>query len=260
MWNCHSWPLDVSNNLSGYCISNLVLVSAFDICMCIYALVFPYIFLLVDCFKWSLIGHIEKCRVHSALAVLNGGSIISFTFPYIFLLVDCFKWALIGHIEKWRVHSMLWQFWMGEGDISLYILISWPFRMGSHWWHWTAKSWLSALAVLNEWRGDISLYILISWPFRMGSHWQHWTAKSWLSALAVLNEWRGNISLYILISWPFQMGSHWQHWTVKSWLSALAVSNGGGLIVSFTWVNLQIWSPRRLGVLINKVFSLREDQ
>ena len=71
---------------------------------------FPYIFLLVDCFKWALIGHIEKRRVHSALAVLNGGSIISSTFPYIFLLVDCFKWALIGHIEKQRVHSVLWQF------------------------------------------------------------------------------------------------------------------------------------------------------
>ena len=35
-----------------------------------------------------------------ALAVLNGGSIISFTFPYIFLLVVCFEWALIGHIEN----------------------------------------------------------------------------------------------------------------------------------------------------------------
>ena len=99
---CHSSPLDVSNNLSGYCISNLVLVSASCICMCIYALVFPYIFLLVDCFEWALIGHIEKCRVHSVLwqFQMGGGSIISFTFPYIFLLVDCFKWALIGHIEK----------------------------------------------------------------------------------------------------------------------------------------------------------------
>ena len=28
MWNCHCWPLDVSNNLSVYFISNLVLVSA----------------------------------------------------------------------------------------------------------------------------------------------------------------------------------------------------------------------------------------
>ena len=33
----------------------------------LYALVFPYIFLLVDCFELSLIGNIEKHRVHSAL-------------------------------------------------------------------------------------------------------------------------------------------------------------------------------------------------
>ena len=33
----------------------------------LYALVFPYIFLLVDCFKWALIVDIEKHRVHSAL-------------------------------------------------------------------------------------------------------------------------------------------------------------------------------------------------
>ena len=49
-------------------------------------------------------------------AVLNGGGGI---FPYIFLLVDCFKWALIGHIEQQRVHSVLWQFWMGEGGYFL---------------------------------------------------------------------------------------------------------------------------------------------
>ena len=119
MWNCHSSPLDVSNNLSGYCISNLVLVSAFGICMCIYALASPYIFLLVDSFEWALIGHIEKCRVHSVLWQfwMGGGSIVSFTFPYIFLLVDCFEWTLIGHIEKHRFHSVLWQFWMGGGSI-----------------------------------------------------------------------------------------------------------------------------------------------
>ena len=32
----------------------------------LYALVFPYIFLLFDCFELALIGDIEKCRVHSA--------------------------------------------------------------------------------------------------------------------------------------------------------------------------------------------------
>ena len=125
MWNSHSWPLDVSNNLSGYCISNLVLVSAFGIYMCIYALVFPYIF----------------------------------------LLVDCFKWAVIGDIEQWRVHSVLWQFqmegrgeyhkfYLGKTDFSLFFPISWLFWMGSHWSHWTAKSSLCALAILNG--GSIS--------------------------------------------------------------------------------------------------------
>ena len=71
-------------------------------------------------------------------------------FPYIFLLVDCFKWALIGDIEKCTVHSVLWQFWRGGPSafgiymfslctgISLYFLISWLFRMGSHWQHWKA--------------------------------------------------------------------------------------------------------------------------
>ena len=34
--------------------------SAFGIYMFIYELVFPYIFLLVDCFKWALIGDIEQ--------------------------------------------------------------------------------------------------------------------------------------------------------------------------------------------------------
>ena len=66
-------------------------------------------------------------------------------FPDIFSLFDCFKWAIICNIEKHRVHSVLWQCWTGGGPsafgiymfplctgISLYTLISWPFRMGSH--------------------------------------------------------------------------------------------------------------------------------
>ena len=39
-------------------------------------------------------------------------------FPYIFLLVDCFEWPLIGVIEKQRVHSVLWQFQMGGFIVS----------------------------------------------------------------------------------------------------------------------------------------------
>ena len=77
--------------------------SAFGVCIFIYALVFPYIFLLVDCFKWPLIGDIENCTVHSVLWQFRGGAIYlwylhvfyALVFPYIFLLVDCFEWVLI---------------------------------------------------------------------------------------------------------------------------------------------------------------------
>ena len=36
-------------------------------------------------------------------------------FPYIFLLFDCFKWVLIDRIVKCKVHSVLWQFLPGGG-------------------------------------------------------------------------------------------------------------------------------------------------
>ena len=43
--------------------------------------------------------------------------IYALVFPYIFLLVDCFEWALIGDIEQQRVHSVLWQFQMGDPSV-----------------------------------------------------------------------------------------------------------------------------------------------
>ena len=79
-------------------------------------------------------------------------------------------------------------------DISLYLPISWLFRMGSHWLHWKAKSSLWALAVSNGGRGDIScpyIFLLVD-CFKWVLIWWHWTAKSWLSALAVLNGGRGD--------------------------------------------------------------------
>ena len=51
----------------------------------LYALVFPYIFLLFDCFEWVLIDRIVKCKVHSVLWQF-------LVFPCIFLLwYDCFS-------------------------------------------------------------------------------------------------------------------------------------------------------------------------
>ena len=36
-------------------------------------------------------------------------------FPYIFLLFDCFESVLIDRIVKCKVHSVVWQFQMGGG-------------------------------------------------------------------------------------------------------------------------------------------------
>ena len=62
--------------------------------------------------------------------------------------------------------------------ISLYFLISWLFWMGSHWWHWKAKSSLCALAVSNG--GSICLWHL--YVFYM-----HWYFLIFSYKLTVLN-------------------------------------------------------------------------
>ena len=145
----------------------------------LYALVFPYIFLLFDCFEWVLIDCIVKCKVHSVLWQFQPGGVnlkiypgksenellflYALVFPYIFLLFDGFEWALIDHIVKCKVHSVLWQFQMGgrkSSDLYGYI------------WKW---------AIISICTG-ISLYIPIIWLFRMGTHWLHCNTRSSLWA------------------------------------------------------------------------------
>ena len=42
-------------------------------------------------------------------------------FPYIFLLFDCFELALIDRIVMCKVHSVLWQFQTGGGvNLTIY--------------------------------------------------------------------------------------------------------------------------------------------
>ena len=59
------------------------------------------------------------CLLHVTRGYIISFTQVKLTFPYIFLLVD-FSW---------------------------YFPISWLFRMGSHWSHWTAQSSLCTLAV-----------------------------------------------------------------------------------------------------------------
>ena len=110
------WYLHVFSMHWYFLISSIILPLV-STCL-LYALLFPYIFLLFDCFEWVLIDHIEKCRGHSALWQFQmGGSI-----TYIFLLFDCFEWTIIDHIEKRRGHSALWQFQMGGGSNGRFTL------------------------------------------------------------------------------------------------------------------------------------------
>ena len=95
MCNCHSWPQNVSRHMK--CHPWPLDDSR---CRCkIHLVTFLYIFLLLDCFKWALIHHIEKWRVHSELCQFQSRGVYRkihlLSFLYIFLLVDCFKWALI---------------------------------------------------------------------------------------------------------------------------------------------------------------------
>ena len=42
-------------------------------------------------------------------------------FPYIFLLFDCFEWVLIDHIVKCKVHLVLCQFHLGGVNLKIYL-------------------------------------------------------------------------------------------------------------------------------------------
>ena len=79
----------------------------------------------------------------------------------------------MNNIEQRWSHTVVWQISPGGSSafgismvsmctgISLYFLISWPFRMGSHWWHWTAK-----------------IFTQCSGSFRWGVYCQFYLGKS----------------------------------------------------------------------------------
>ena len=112
-----------------------------------------------------------KGGVH--LPLVSTCFLYALVFPYIFLLFDCFEWALIDCIEKRRGHSELWQFQMGGPSafgaymfslctgISLYLPITWLFRMGTHWLHWKVRRSINRSINRNQ-RPTIGLYIYMN--------------------------------------------------------------------------------------------------
>ena len=79
---------------------------------------------IVKCRVHSVLEQFQMGGVH--LPLVSTCFLYALVFPYIFLLFDCFEWALIDHIEKRRGHSVLWQFQMGGsiGRFTLNLTVS----------------------------------------------------------------------------------------------------------------------------------------
>ena len=198
MWNCHSWPLDVSNNLSGYFMSNSVLVTS---CSCG--------------------GAFFSLPVSKACLLYRGGSIclwLSWTTlnsEEVTLWSGRFDW---GAICLWYLYVYICT------GISLYLLISWLFRMGSHWSHWTVKSSLSALAVSNGREGVGSIVSFTRVNLKIWAHLLfyallhrrsfrityerannlHWTV------LKYSRLWQWMLSNYFSVFFYVETGDEWQ--------------------------------------------------
>ena len=192
--------------------------SACGVCIFIYALVFPYIFLYLPL---SLNDNIEQWRDHSVLWQCWPVGSICLWCLYLYICTGISLYFLISAFES---H---WQHWTVKEITLCSESVDWggPSAFETQRQHWTVKRSLCALSVLTG-RGSIwlwclylhictgiSLYFLIS---AFESQWQHWTVKRSLCALTVLT--RGH---------PSAFESHWQHWTVKRSLCALTVLPGG---------------------------------
>ena len=69
---------------------------------------------IIKCRLHSMLWQFQMGRgVH--LPLVSTCLLYALLFPHIFLLFDCFEWALIDCIEKCRGHSVLWQFQIGGG-------------------------------------------------------------------------------------------------------------------------------------------------
>ena len=147
--------------------------------------------------------------------------------------------------------------------IFLYFLISWLFQMGSHWPHWTAKRSLSALAVSNGGgrtspvsfsSNDCFKWVLID---GMDTH----RVRSFSPAVLFGGE---DITCHFLVKWVSNGFSLmvWKHIAVTFLSSSFKWGGreGRGEDIGQSRFVCQIWAPRHLGVLTNKVFSLCEDQ
>ena len=133
MWNCHSWPLDVSSNVKLPCLTvrcqygwegisesehfiwKFGSQCALDLTMggiswphwALHLKTWPN---LPVCFEWALIDNMDQWRVRlMSLTVLWGGISWPSWAPYLKSWPNsaiCFEWALIDNMDQRRVHLM----------------------------------------------------------------------------------------------------------------------------------------------------------
>ena len=190
--------------------------SACGVCIFIYALVFPYIFLYLPL---SLNDNIEQWRDHSVLwQCCQGGPsacgvcifIYALVFPYIFLYLPL---SLNDNIEQWRDHSVLWQCWPGGIHLPLSLIDNIEQqRDHSVLWH-CCQGGPSACGVCIFIYALVFPYIFLYLPLSLNDNIEQWRDHS-----VLWQCWPGRH--------PSAFESHWQHWTAKRSLCALTVSWG----------------------------------
>ena len=107
-WRVHSWALAVSNG--G--VNRQIYPKSENLSLFQFFLISSYYLTVSNGLSLTALKSIELTQCSGSF---KWGGPSAFVFPYIFLLVDCFKWVLIGTIEKHRVDSVLWQFQVGGG-------------------------------------------------------------------------------------------------------------------------------------------------
>ena len=160
---------------------------------------------------------------------------------YICIVVDlaiklmcCSKdWGGISAFES------QWQLWTVKRSLcDLPVLVGGISVIECQWQHWTVKRSLCPLS--DIWGVYCKIYLVSHWHFLS---WGVTLTFPYIFLLVDCFEW----ALINCIEKQTVHSELWQFWT-------------GGLIISFTQVNMKIWAPGCLGVLTNKVFSLCKDQ
>ena len=134
-------------------------------------------------------------------------------FPYIFLLFDCFEWVLIDYIVKYRGHSELWQFQLVGGPsafgVYMFSLCAGNFLISSYYLTVSNGHSLTALKSVEVtqssdsfiWGGTICLWYLYPYIY--------WYFLIFSNKLTAFGIYMFSLHWYFLISSYYLTVSNW---------------------------------------------------